>query len=73
MQEVGQNDAMICRDRALSALTEAEDVATRVSLWRLALRFNGKMKLAGESGDYAPSRLPLRARGATPFDAREAF
>lgn len=37
-----RQDAVEARDRALRAMVSATDVATRVSLWRLALRYNNR-------------------------------
>ncbi len=47
-----QDDGREARDRALRAMVEAEDEATRVSLWRLALRYNSKASDA-RGGDFA--------------------
>lgn len=71
MQEVGQNDAMICRDRCLAALFTETDEATAKSLWRAAGRYNERMKLAGSACDNAP-RLS-DTQGADLVGAREAL
>lgn len=45
-----REDARECLSRALEALAEAEDVATRLSLWRLAKRYHGRMKASAGEG-----------------------
>jgi hypothetical protein len=52
----GDEDAKTARDRALGAIVGA-DFETQRSLWRAALRYNERMKVAGSACDYAP-RLP---------------
>lgn len=61
-------DAKTARDRALGAIVGA-DFETQRSLWRAALRYNERMKLAVGSGDYAPDRLSS-ALGAEPGRTR---
>lgn len=51
-------DARTARDRCLEAIVGADDFGTQRSLWRAALKFHERMKLAGRDGDYAPPRLP---------------
>lgn len=49
----GQNrqEARECLSRALEALAGAEDEATRLSLWRLAKRYHGRLRAsAGHEG-----------------------
>jgi hypothetical protein len=53
----GDEDAKTARDRALGAIVGA-DFETQRSLWRAALRYNERMKMTGESGDYALPGLP---------------
>lgn len=60
MEERSYRDAKTARDRAIEAMVSAEDVATRASLWRAALKFHGRMKLAGSALTYAPRRSPAQ-------------
>jgi len=44
------HDGRIARDRCLGRMVECEDLETRVSLWRAALRYNAKgAATAGEN------------------------
>ncbi|RAK52108.1 hypothetical protein DJ018_13210 [Phenylobacterium deserti] len=52
--EVGtQCDALIARDRLLTAMSQSEDVFERVSLWRAAARFNRKHRESLHAGGNA--------------------
>lgn len=56
--EDGRNDALIARDRCLQALVESEDLETRRSLWRAAIRYNERDRTSRPSGlDFARPAL----------------
>ena len=55
------DDGRVQRDRALAAMTLAEDVEDRRALWRCAVRFNMKRR-GGHLGLEFQTPAPGRAR-----------
>ena len=58
LEEGRTDDARIARDRALSAVAGEPDQETGRAMWRIALRFNAKMR---EDRSHQGSVLPTRA------------
>jgi hypothetical protein len=59
--EVGRDDAVICRDRALMAVAAERDLGKAQAMWLLARTFNRRMKL--ERSASGESDAALRTRG----------
>jgi len=56
--EVERDDGWTQARRCLEAMGETEDVATRVSLWRAALKFANRDKASdARGGDFARASL----------------
>jgi hypothetical protein len=63
-ERTAYEDARISRDRAMEAMVKAEDFPTKRSLWRLAVRMNGKMKVTDVGGTGSPDAGLSRLSGS---------